>query len=277
MIEAYAFLAVFPVQVLAMSILYPVRLSKYVRVQATSFSTERLAQLYPGVDFDLARERFLTRYRTVNTGIAVLGLLLLGWLFSYMRRPDWHEDPVVGLISAYFMLQMLPVVFVAWLGFKFNKLHKRSLLEGKRKANLERRGLFDFISPAIVFLAVSSYLLFTVFVIYIQPEPFPGFALIGVLTLCYALQTFVVYRALYGKKTNPLETHERRVHTIGLTVKVCVYSCIVCVVFFAFAFTLDLLDLKRWVPFAQSVCLLCTTLLCLMGLTAPRASQNVSA
>jgi hypothetical protein len=69
-----------------MSVLYPARFSKHVRVQATSLPAERLAQLYPGVDLDLARERFLTRYRTVNTGIAVLGLLLLSWLFSYMRQ-----------------------------------------------------------------------------------------------------------------------------------------------------------------------------------------------
>jgi hypothetical protein len=268
-IEAYAFLAVFTVQILAMSVLYPARFVRYVRVQATSFPAERLAQLYPGIDLDLARERFLTRYRSVNTGIAVLGMLLLGWLFSYMRRPDWDEDPVIALISVYFAMQMLPLFFVAWLGFRFNKVHKRSLLEGKRKATLQRRGLFDFISPFIVFLAVLGYFLFAAVVIYIQSKPFPGFALIGVLTLVYALQAFFLYRALYGKKSNPLETHAGRVHTIGLTVKVNVYGCIVCVVFFAFVFTVDLLDLKRWVPLAQSVCLLITTLLCLMSLTAP--------
>jgi hypothetical protein len=60
-----------------------------------------------------------------------------------------------------------------------------------------------------------------------------------------------------------------RVHGIGLTVKVNVYSCIICVAFFAFAFTVDMLDLKRWVPLAQSACLLITSLFCLMSLSAP--------
>ena len=64
-------------------------------------------------------------------------------------------------------------------------------------------------------------------------------------------------------------------HTIGLTVKFGVYGCIVCVVFFAFVFTIDLLDLKRWVPLAQSVCLLITTLLSIMGLTAPPRGPEV--
>ena len=270
MIEVYAFLAVFTVQVLAMSVLYSARFSKYVQVQASSLPTERLAQLYPGIDLSVATEHFLTRYRTANAGIAVLGVLLLGWLINYMRHPNWDESFVIVLISVYFAIQMLPQVLVTWIGFRFNKTHKHSLLEAKRKATLERRGLFDFISPFMVFFAIASYFLFTAFVLYIQPEPLPGFALIGVLTLVYASQAFVVYRALYGKKSNPLETHSSRVHTIGVRVRATVYGCIVCALFFACIFAVDVLDLKRWVPLAQSVCLLINTLLCLMSLTAPQ-------
>ena len=275
MIEAYAFLAAFTMQILAMSVLYPARFDRYVRAQATSFPAGSLERLYPDTDLDLARERFLRRFRRVYMGIAVLGLLLLGWLTGYVRRPDWIEDPVVALLSVYYLLQMLPLVFVALLGFRFNREYRRSMVEAKRKAVLQRRGLFDFISPTPVFLAVSSYFVFAALVIGIQPEPSPGFSLIGVLTLVYALQAYVVYRALYGRKTHPLETHARRVQAIGVTVRVCVYSCIVCVVFFSFTFLLDLLDLKRWMPFALSVCLLITSLLCLMGLSAPPLEPGV--
>jgi len=269
MIETYGFLAVFTAQVLAMSVLYPARFSRYVREQANSLPAERLAQLFPGVDLKLSTERFLTRYRAVNMGIAVLGLLLLVGLFNYMRRLDWKNESVIALSAAYFMMQMLPLMFVTWIGFRLNKKHKRSLLEGKRKATLQRRGLFDFISPFIVFLAVSSYLLVVAFVMFFQRKPFPGFGLIGVLTLTYASQIFIVYRTLYGKKANPFETHAGHLHKIGLAVKTIVYGCIVCSAFFAFVFAVDLLDLKRWVPLAQSVCLLITTFLVLMSLSAP--------
>jgi len=269
MIETYGFLAVFTAQVLAMSVLYPARFSRYVREQANSLPAERLAQLFPGVDLKLSTERFLTRYRAVNMGIAVLGLLLLVGLFNYMRRLDWKDESVIALSAAYFMMQKLPLMFVTWIGFRLNKKHKRSLLEAKRKATLQRRGLFDFISPFIVLLAVSSYFLVVAFVMYFQRKPFPGFALIGVLTLTYASQIFVVYRTLYGKKANPFETHAGHLHKIGLAVKTIVYGCIVCSAFFAFVFAVDLLDLKRWVPLAQSVCLLITTFLVLMSLSAP--------
>ena len=86
------------------------------------FPAERLAQLYPGVDLGHAQERFLTQYRALTTGIAVLGLLLLGWLFSYMRRPDWDDGPVEVLVTVYFLMaQMLPLGLVVWFGVRFNK------------------------------------------------------------------------------------------------------------------------------------------------------------
>src|SRR3954467_7233381 len=99
--EAYAFLAMFTIQILAGSVLYPAWLIRHVRAKVASFPVERFAELFPGVDRDRSAERFATRYRAVNMGIGVLGLLLLGWLFSYMRRADWREGPVQALATVY--------------------------------------------------------------------------------------------------------------------------------------------------------------------------------
>jgi hypothetical protein len=73
---------------------------------------------------------------------------------------------------------------------------------------------------------------------------------------------------LYGKK-NPLDTHEDRLHTIGLSVKSSVYSCIACVVFLALNFTLVLLDLQRWEPFALSIFLVVCALLASLVVMSP--------
>lgn len=272
MIEAHAFFAVFAIQILAMSVLYPAWFIRYTRRQAASIPAERLAQLYPGVDFGRDQERFLTRYRAVNIGIAVLGLLLLGWLFKYMQRPDWDDGPVEALVAGYFLVQALPLGFIAWSVIRFNSVRKPSMLESKRKAVLQRRGLFDFVSPFVVVLAGLSYLLFVAFVIYILRHPFTGFAgliSIGAITLVYLLQGAVVYAILYGKKPNPFETHAGRLRTMGLVVKSSVYSCIACVVFVSLNFTLVLLELQRWEPFALSVFFVITTLLSIMGMLAP--------
>lgn len=272
MIEAYAFLAAFTVQIVAMSVLYPIWFLRRARVQVRSVLTERFAPLHPGVDPSLSVERFATRYRALNTGIAVLGLALLGWLFNYLQRADWDDGPVETLVCLYFGLQVLPFCIVVWFGVTLNKVLRPLMLEGKRKATLRRRGLFDFVSPFVVSLAVLAYFLFAAFVIYLREQPFPGFAgfiNIGGITLVYALNAFVVYMTLYERRMHLFETRADRLHTIGLTVRSSVYSCIVVVVFVSLNFTLVLLDLQSWEPFALSVFFVATTFLCFIGLTAP--------
>ena len=279
MIAVYAFLAAFTLQILVVSVLLPAWFIRYVRVQATRLPAERLAQLYPGVDLRSVQERFLTQYRALITGLAVLGLFLLGWLFSYMRRPDWDDGPVEVLVTVHFLAaHMLPFAFLLWAGVRFNKKHKRPVTEAKRTAILQRRGLFDFVSPLAVFLAVFSYFLFAALLIYIQQYPFPGFAgliTFGAVTLIYAVNAATVYWMLYGRKSNPFETHAGRLHTIGLAVKSSVYSCIVIVVFLSLNFSLRLLDLQRWEPFALSSFFVICALVASMGYAAPLRKPEV--
>jgi hypothetical protein len=127
-----------------------------------------------------------------------------------------------------------------------------------------------------VFLAVLSYLLFAAFVIYLQQDPVAGFIgriYLGAVTLVYALNALVLYRVLYGKK-NPFETHADRLRAIGLTVKSSIYSCIVVVVYLSLNFSLRMLDLQRWEPFALSIFFVITVLLASVGFAAHRASKR---
>ena len=271
MIEAYAFLAAFTIQILVMSILLPTWFIRNFRAKMARIPADRLAQLYPGVDAANALERFLARYRALTRGIAMLGLLLLGWLISDTWRAAWNQDKSGLLATGYFFVAMgLPILLFARSMEGFNKVHR--LAEGKRTAILQRRGLFDFVSPFVVFLAVLSYFLFAAFLIYIEQHPFPGFAgffiNIGVITLAYAVNAFVVYITLYGRKS-PLDTHADRLNTIGLVVKGTVYSCILIVVGLSLNFSLRLLDLKSWDPVAGCLFWAIFAILVSMGFAAP--------
>src|SRR5271170_6013934 len=135
MIEAYAFLAAFTVQILVVSVLHPAWLTRFARAKAEA--------QFPGWDRK-SRERFLSLYRAVNAGIAALGLALLGWLFSHMRSPGWDLTPVMRLLAGYVQLQVLPFVLASLIGAWFKRTTlRRSPPEGKRTASLQRRGLFD--------------------------------------------------------------------------------------------------------------------------------------
>jgi hypothetical protein len=268
MIEAYAFLAAFTVQIVVVSVLQPAWLTRYARAKAE-------AQL-PGWNHK-SRERFLALYRAVNAGIAVLGLVLLGWLFNHMRSPDWDVGPVSLLLRGYVVLQMVPLVLVSLVGgWAKRQALMRSPPEGRRTASLQRRGLFDFISPLTVSLAVAGYFLFAGFMIYLQQHPFPGFPgyrLLRTVTLVYALNAFGVYWVLYRRKRWPLETSAYRMHAVRVQVKIVIYASIAFIVFVSLNATLKLLDLERWAPFAMSVYLVIIMLICSMMFALRRQAE----
>ena len=270
MIEVYLFLAVFPVQILALSVLYPIRFTRLIRTALAKVPAERLAELYPGVDVGQAHERFLTRYRAANTVVAALGLLLLGWFVRYMQDPGWDEGAAGALITAYFFLQYLPIALISWFTTRFNKVHRRSSLGGKRKATLQRRALFDFVSPLTVVLAVLSFLLFVAFCFYVAEDPVPGFAgpfaNISIVVLMYVGFGAVLYWLIYARKPDPLQTHADRMRMIGVVVNGYAWTCIFIPILLSFSFALKLLDTPTWGPFAGSLSFLILALLSLPGL-----------
>jgi hypothetical protein len=277
MIEVYLFLAVFPVQILAMSVLYPVRFARLIRAGVANISAARLAELYPGVDVWHAHESFLARYRVANGVVAVLGLLLLGWFVSHMQQPDWDAGAVGGMITAYFFLQNLPTLLMTWFTVRFNKVHRRSPLDGKRKASLQRRAPFDFVSPLTVVLACLSFFQFVAFNFYVARDPFPGYAgpavNIGIVTLMYVVFGFAVYWVVYLRKKNPLETHAARMRVIGGVVNCYVWMCIVVPIFLSLSFAQKLLDVPTWGPFAGTVSFLILGLINLRLIAPPRQPE----
>jgi len=270
MIDAYAFLAAFTVQIFVVSVLHPAWFTKYARAKWE-------AQL-PGWDRKF-RERFLGLYRAVNAGIAALGLVLLGWLFRHMRSPDWDVGLVSLLLRGFVVVQVLPFVLIGLIGaWVKRRALTRSTPEVKRTASLQRRGLFDYVSPITVFLAVVGYFLFAAFVVYIQQHPlpgFPGYRLLRTVTLIYALNAFLAYWLLYRRKRWPLETSAYRMYAVGVQVKIVVYTSIAVIVFLSLNVTLQLLDMQRWVPFAMSVYFVLIMLFTSMMLFALRRQAKV--
>jgi hypothetical protein len=272
MIEVYLFLAMFPVQILGMSVLYPARLTRLIRMELANIPAERLAELYPGVDVGQAQERFLARYRAANTVVVALGLLLLGWFIRYMQRPNWNEGAVGGMLTAYFMLQCFPIMLIAWFKTRFNKIHRRLLPEAKRKAVLQRRGLFDFVSPSTALLVILAYFQFVAFMFYVARHSFPGFAgpfvNIGLVTLTYIPLGAVVMFLLYGRKIDPLQTHANRMRMIRGVANFYAWMCILIPISVSLSMAQKLLRLETWGPFAGTVSFLIFTLLLLRSVSA---------
>jgi MFS family permease len=243
MLEAYAFLAAFTVQILVGAVLNAVYFKGLKRAKAKA--------QFPGRDGQ-SLDRFVSLYGVASTIIPVLGLVLLGWLFSHMRSPDWDIGEVIFPLVGYIVVQSLLTVVVARIGAW---IRKKALLhsppETKRTASLQRRGLFDIVSPYIVLCAVVGYVLFAAFVVHIHQRF--GYTLLLDVTFVYALNAFLVYRLLYRQKRSPLVTRAVRMQAVEMQVKFNIYVSIAVVAFMTITATLVLLQLVRWAPFATSL------------------------
>src|SRR5690606_11882545 len=95
MIEAYLFHAMFAVQIVLASVLIPRRL--LLR------ACENLARNPPAAEDAAVVQLSLNRYRLANGAIAVIGAVLMAFLYFYMAQADWDEDPVPFWQTLYFL------------------------------------------------------------------------------------------------------------------------------------------------------------------------------
>lgn len=271
MIEVYLFHAVFLLQIAMQSLLIPRRLLWRIRETLARYPASAFPQMYPeGEEASLHKlDRYLRVYVWMNGIIGVLGLLVLGRLFAYMQDAAWDDGPVELGAAAYFLLQLVPMLLVALVSVRGNN-YLRAMMRGeKRKAVLQRRGLFDFVSPAIVAVTALCYPLAFALVFYIQRNPFPGFGgylNIVFISFLYAWSGFWMYRALYGRKSNPLQSNEDRLQEVTITVKSCVYSCLAGTLFMMLTLLLALLDKQSLGPLAMTCLFSFFSVMCYRGM-----------
>lgn len=278
MIETNAFLVMFGVLVLTVALMHMVLLTRFVRAKTAEVPDEYFAQFSPGVGREQSTETFISRYRAAHVAVAVAGALLLAWLLNYMQRPDWDKRWVVFPVVGYFVVQWLPMAVAALTGFKHLKVFKSFLAQAKRKAVLKRRGLFDFVSPATVVVSALVYLLVVAYTIYTVDELAPRLVFIGAVSMNYALTILGIRKMLYGRKSDPFETHTGRLYTIGLRAKSSIHSATAVALFMGFTVATMRSDLQRWMPFALAALLTLMTFITFSVFTArPRHLQTDAA
>lgn len=250
MYEMYCFIAAFTAQILFFSLLGPLRMVGTLRRQITQFVAERTPPINPSA---IARvDLRLRRLRLLGLATSVIGLLQLIVMIRYMQRPDWTDDPLDTAVPRYFVIQGLPMLLATVTASGFHAVLKHSLPQEKRKALLQPRGLFDFVPQSAIVLAVLAYLLFVALLAYIERHPFPGFdgllSNTAAVTLVYAGMAGAIYLTLRTMGSSALHAREDRMRSVRLTVRVCVYTCIITVTSIALILTLQLLALQRWEP-----------------------------
>ncbi len=235
-------------QVLVISAYLPRTILRRMRHVLETYPPETHPKLYPGSveSYELS----MRIYRVANRIILLAGLLLLGTLVSISRSGEW--DHVIA--TWFFFLQCIPLMILDFSSI----LRARQLRESstKRTAELRARRLLDFVSPGLLTATAVVYLGFVGFIIYVRQFDyawFGGFWNIVIITIANLFFAAIVYRAVYGKKRDPLQSPEdrnRRTRTLATTLML---TSIAATLFIALHVTLAAFDLRLYQAASQSV------------------------
>ncbi len=247
------FYVIFLSQIILISFYFARKILSRMRYVVETYPPSKYPKLYP-VPIDIV-EKGQRNFRNMNLFILLAGfLLVLIGVFSGYSAND-SSDGI--FLTIYFFVQFSPMLLAEISGFKYFKLMRKANLHTTRKAELQPRRLFDFISPTFIGMAIFMYVAFIVFGLYIYQFQFhwgsKAFIMIISLTAANLFFAGIIIWNMYGKKIDPYQAYKDRIRQIGLTVKSLVFISIAATMFLAIAVLFDKFDSDNLMPTVMSV------------------------
>ena len=228
--EHMLFYFVFLSQVLLISFYNPRNILSRMRYVFETYPPSTYPKRYPKpIEYYKKAQR---TSRIMNHIILLAGMILIAMLLAISRSGEW--DHVIA--QWYFLVQFFPVMLLDLSSLKEFKLMRNANSRTTRKAELHPRRLFDFISPAIIGLAIFVYIAFILLVLYIRQFEFQWFGGYWNIVIVAAFNLFfagIIFWYMYGKKLNPHQAYEDRIRHIEIIVKLLVFLSIAATMFIA--------------------------------------------
>jgi len=258
------FYVVFLSQILLISFYFPRKMLKRISYVFATYPPSQYPRLYPEpIEY---YEKARRNYRNLNVGVLLVGLSLLAVLLGDSRSGEWD---VGNFVFPYFMIQFFPMMLLEIRSFKYYRLMRKADSRTTRKAELQPRRLFDFISPTMIGLALLVYFAFIALILYIRQFDFPWFGgywnIVGVTAGNIFFAAIVAWN-MYGKKRDPYQAYEDRKRQIELVVQQMVFMSIAATTFMALEVILASLDLRDLQPTVMSLYFQLIAVVCLRTL-----------
>jgi hypothetical protein len=236
---------VFLSQIFVISYFLPRRLRQRASEIMSNHPVEQYPKLYP-ISVDKIHQK-INQLMLLTYGVLVLGVLLVahGLYTQSDEMLGWDSQSV---ITIYYMLQVIPLVLLAFFGERYFKKMRRVNEATIRRAQLSPRNITNYVSKGFIGLAVGVYVMFVLLVAYISEHPFDGFAgyvnVLGV-TFLNVLFGLGVYKQVYGKKIDPHQNDEDRFNQSSRVVKLMLFFSMAATVNISINFLLSSLDLRH--------------------------------
>lgn len=253
MTDLIIFAIVFAIQILLLSVYFPVKLIKRMNWVQTNYPESTHPKLYPkSINFYQKMVKF---YSVLNGLMFILGLVVLYYLFKGSLMDEKGVHPMLPWV--YFMLQMIPYGVIEMYGFKMSKLMKQQDSRTKKSAKLAPRNIFQYISPQLFSLVIFSFVVFIFAVFYMDDFVFEwggkAFILSLALLISYAFFITLSCWLIYGKKCDPYQSQADRIKAVSVVIKTYCYTAMASAFFLAFSAMVSTYDLKALMPVGMSL------------------------
>ena len=224
--ENILFYFVFISQIFFISFYYPKEILNRANLVIDKYPPNEYPRLYlRPLDFYKRKQQ---SFKIVNQLILVVGIVLLIAVAIWDYSSEGFIDQIIPWI--YFMIQALPLMVLEYSGFAYFKLMRKADIRTTRRAELNPRRLFNFISPAVlgiaIFLIIACIFIFsTIHQFKFHPSN-DTFIITITLILSNLLFAGIIYWNIYGKKLNPYQATKDRMNQIEVTVKSLVFMSI---------------------------------------------------
>jgi hypothetical protein len=181
-------------------------------------------------------------YLLLNRMLQTVGFSMLAAIVMWDYKTEDLISPMIPW--AYFMLQMIPMMWLELKECKYFKTMRNNNRTTKKVATFTPRKLFDFLSPKLLAIAIV-FMLFAFGLVIVRyglsSKSFSNIAIIVASNLFFA---GIIYWNIYGKKQDPYQAGADRLKLIKVTVTSLVYVSIGVSIFLAVNLLIKIYDLK---------------------------------
>jgi hypothetical protein len=273
--ENILFYFVFLSQVVLISFYYPKEILGRITFVLQKYPMDTYPKLYPKtIEF---YEKGKLIYRITNQIIFVLGFILMFAVGMWDYSSDGNIPEMFPFV--YWVFQVLPILLMEISGFAYFKLMRKADVRTTRKAGLQPRRLFDFVSPTVVGLAIFSNIACVLFFFSIHQFHFhlsnDTFVILITLVASNLLYAAIIFWNLYGKKLDPHQSAKDRTRQIKVTIKSLVFMSMGASLFLTIFESVDKFHLDYLEPVLMSVYLQFVILIGLGSLLRNLRIENV--
>ena len=241
------FYIVFLGQILLTSWYFPRRLLARMQRVLDNYPPASYPKLYPRPveDYKIAQWKF----RMVNRVILGLGFVILFAVMFVVDHSTFADDGYISeaFPAVYGMIQFLPLIALELSEFGQIKLMREANASTVRKAELTRRGLFDFVSPVLVAVALAFFGGAIWFDLWVHDYEFlwghDTMERAVVLTATNLMLVGVAAFTLVTRTRDPYQTSADRIRKLSASLSSLCYCSMALSVFFVTAAADDVFDI----------------------------------